>query len=186
VTPYTFHEHTHRFAAWAASTAARASTKCRFTVADGTSILKESNLYKVIDNPDQLPSVKSFDETHKIWRDEIIIIAKKTELNFSHGVAAKLINCYLKAAFANAITTSHEKFKAVHPPVDRILLTALLKDPKLDFSLSFVKPPRLPSWSTFSSDQYEEVISQIKRVLAYDPLNPVNGLWEIEKWWEIK
>jgi len=182
--PYNIEEHIHRFAAWAASTAARASTECRFTVAVGTKIIEDSPLYQIVKDPRKLPSPEEFDEAHKEWRNEIVV--KTKYVGFTHGVAAKLINCYLKAALLNHQSSNDKKIKAMHPPVDRILLEALLKDDKLKFSLSLETGKKIPAWSKLGSNEYENIIKAIKEVLEYDVKFPRKGLWEIEKWWEIK
>jgi hypothetical protein len=182
--PYSIHEHTHRFAAWAASTAARASAECRFTVSVGTAILEDSPLYEVISNPDLLPDPIDFDASHRRWRRDIIRISGA--LDFTDGVAAKLINCYLKAALINPNTVQNPKIKAIHPPVDRILLKNLIKDSSLKFCAKHGISKKVPAWSKLKSDEYENIIEGIKEVLEYDVTFPRRGLWEIERWWMIK
>ena len=91
---YNIHEHRHRFAAWCAATAARASRrKCTFTVKMGKSLIEDCGLSTCVDSWSKLPEALDFDEWHKKMRCCLI---HKADLNsilgFSHGVAAKLIN----------------------------------------------------------------------------------------------
>jgi hypothetical protein len=95
---YSITEHKHRFAAWAAGSAASV-IGCRFKVEDGEKIIKESGLMNVAMNIDNLPDPREFDLSHREWRKNAIQIAKTLNLSFTHGVAAKLINIYLKSVY---------------------------------------------------------------------------------------
>ena len=181
---YDIGEHVHRFAAWAASTAARASTGCRFTVSAGTKIIEDSPLYEIVKDPSKLPPPEDFDVAHREWRNGIV---KKTKLfGLTHGVAAKLINCYLKASLINHQSSVDKKIKAIHPPVDRILLEALIKNDNLQFGKVLGTGNKIPAWSKLDSNAYENIIEAIKDILNYNTKKPSKGLWEIEEWWELK
>ena len=53
--------------------------------------------------PDNLPTPDCIDLSHKEWREKAILSAKRMNLiGFGHGIAAKLINVYLKGAFVCA------------------------------------------------------------------------------------
>jgi hypothetical protein len=66
--------------------------------------------------------------------------------------------------------------KAIHPPIDSILLDELYKQNvgNLRDEWNLVRKIR---WSKLNSDQYERVINAIKRVV------PNGGLWRIEQYW---
>ena len=89
----------HRFAAWAAATAARVSPKCRFKAGDGVAILEGLGFGPGYGKPDKLPLPSRFDNQHRKWRVKAIKLAKARRIGMSHGVAAKLINFYLKSRF---------------------------------------------------------------------------------------
>src|SRR5271167_3585902 len=93
---YSIHEHKHRFSAWAASRAASVKN-CRFSVENGKEIIECAGLQQLLVGPEFLPEPQKVDATHFDWRVAIISAAKGKRLKFSHGVAAKLINVYLKA-----------------------------------------------------------------------------------------
>ena len=123
---YSIERHRHIFSSWAASRAASV-LGCRFKVVIGKEVLEKSGLMVVAENIKNLPSPKKFDDTHKKWREEVIKQAGYHDLTFSHGVAAKLINVYLKSVYLCGSNSEDPKVKAIHPPVDRLLLDELYK-----------------------------------------------------------
>ena len=62
------------------------------------------------------------DEEHRRWRAVVKKAAKFEGLNFTHGVAAKLINVYLKSRFVCGGHHAHKRVHNLHPPIDAILL----------------------------------------------------------------
>jgi hypothetical protein len=89
---YTIEEHKHRFAAWAASSAASVNKNCRFSVQDGKRILEAAGMNRLIESPERLPSPQNVDDEHRRWRGAVIAAAQAREIGFTDGVAAKLIN----------------------------------------------------------------------------------------------
>ena len=74
---YNIESHIHLFSSWAASRATSVKNN-RFKVAVGQKILNKSAIKNIILNPDLLPnSENKFDETHRIWRKDIIKYAKE-------------------------------------------------------------------------------------------------------------
>jgi hypothetical protein len=184
---YSIDIHIHRFAAWAASRAVMSGMRkkgMRFDVPTGTSLLEKSGVTGLVIGQKALPDPKRFDKVHREWRK--IIIDEAKILDFSDGLAAKLINCYLKAALIYPHTAQNPKIKAIHPPVDRILLENLINDSKLKFGVNRGIGKKVPAWSKLGSDDYENIMEAIKEVLEYDVKSPRKGLWEIEKWWKIE
>ncbi|RZJ88065.1 MAG: hypothetical protein EOO20_14560 [Chryseobacterium sp.] len=121
---YLFEEHSHNFGVW---TAARAVSR-NFTStlyiknAIDCSGLKEfvaSN--KVVDQ-------ECFNNLHKVWANRIIASLNVAHAKgVSYGRAAKVIAIYLKTTVVLVQRGDSEKSRVIHPPVDRILLRALLK-----------------------------------------------------------
>lgn len=97
--------------------------------------------------------------------------------DFSHGVAAKLINTYLKVRFVCGGHHADLRTSALHPPIDRLLLGNLAK---VDFGGQGAQWRRFlnQAWSTYDSDTYEQVIALIRQTLAPDA-----PLWIIEEHW---
>ena len=175
--PYTIDIHHHRFASWAAATAARASKLCRFSVKQGFQIIDAIGFGPDFSSPNNLPQPSNFDEIHKTWRKKAIAEAKTLKLkSFTHGVAAKLINCYLKARFVCGRYSNNQNIQSIHPPIDRVLLESL---ERIDFGGQKVKWRSLKSkgWSNFNSEDYEDVIKSIKKSLNH------KNLWKIEEFW---
>lgn len=174
--PYTIEEHKHRYAAWAASRAASTKT-CRFEVQIGKEIIEEIGLKALISSPRNLPDSEHIDLAHKIWREKAIKAAENRGLEgFSHGIAAKLINVYLKGAFVCGGHESHPNVAALHPPIDSLLLDELYFNNvgglKGEWSLA-----RKHRWSKFDSAQYEKVIQSIRKAMPNTPL------WQVEAYW---
>lgn len=168
---YTFEEHRHRFAAWSASTAASVFG-CRFTVMQGRKIL-EAVRFPALAELNALPSPEEFDTMHRLWRRAVIEAAGPIEM--SHGVAAKLINCYLKITVVladQARAVSDLRIGAIHPPIDSLLLEAAWrKYPEHRATLTAAP------WSRFTSDQYEAVVGALREIAADQPFWTIEDLW---------
>jgi hypothetical protein len=95
----------------------------------------------------------------------------------SHGVAAKLINCYLKCRFTCGPHFEDERVQALHPPIDRTLLKELRKADiggrKNDWAAAEQK-----AWSKYESEDYEGVIDLMRATLGG------SLLWRIEQYWK--
>ncbi|WOG30124.1 hypothetical protein [Endozoicomonas sp. 8E] len=174
---YSIEEHKHRFAAWAAGRAATVNG-CRFKVEDGKRILESSGMNEVAKSIDNLPSANEFDKAHREWREKVINSAKELNLNFTHGVAAKLINIYLKSVYVCGDNHNDSKVKAIHPPIDSVLLDDLYKQ-DIGSQKSEWQKARKARWSKLTSNEYESVIAAVKKSV------PANcGLWQIEEYWQ--
>ena len=166
----------HQFAAWAAGTAGRASPKCRFKVSQAREILEALGFGPAYGNPDKLPHPAKFDEKHREWRNQAILEAKKRRIRMSHGVAAKLINVYLKSRFICGGHADHPRVAALHPPIDSILLHALAKADYGNLGPTWRLLAR-KRWSTFDSGTYE---------VANGALKAAGKPWMAEKFWIIE
>lgn len=171
---YSIDMHKHRLSAWAASRAASASPECRFKVKQGFGILEGAGF----DSSFQLINIHSpeeVDRSHKKWRVEVIKQADKQGLDFTHGIAAKLINCYLKTRFVCG-GLEEENTTYIHPPIDSLLLKALRKNNVGELKPSWKKFEDA-RWSKFDSEMYQNAIDTIRLVMKHEPL------WKIERYW---
>jgi hypothetical protein len=167
--------HSHRFSAWAASRAASVN-ECRFKVKQGREILEGCGFNESFSNPDYLPDPPSVDEEHRKWRRKATELAAAKGLSFTDGVAAKLINCYLKARFVCAGYSDHRKVAALHPPIDKLLLEELGAQNFGGNQKTWRRFSR-DGWSKLNSDDYEKIISLIRQNLNGQPM------WAIEEHW---
>ena len=172
---YSIAEHTHRFAAWAAGRAASVSG-CRFTARKAQKILEAAGLNRVLAEAQRLPSPGRVDAVHRGWRRKVIAAAAAEGRRFTHGVAAKLINVYMKAGFVCGGRHQHRHVRALHPPIDSVLLDELARNNfgGLRAKWNAAKKAR---WSKFKSNQYEALIRHIRRALKG------SALWKIEEHW---
>ncbi|MCZ7558528.1 MAG: hypothetical protein M5R41_19240 [Bacteroidia bacterium] len=177
--PFTIEQHKHRHAAWAASTAARASKLCRFSVEKGIAILDACGFDSRFASPDQLPADVNIDKTHRKWRETAVAAACDIGVEgFTHGVAAKLINCYLNTRFVCGGHHEHKRVMCLHPPIDDLVLKALA-DKDFGGQAKQWRILRSKRWSKFDSDTYQDVIDLLRHSLpAGEPL------WKIEEYWQ--
>lgn len=68
-TNYTLEEHKHRYAAWAASSAARVPFRFPLKAVDGKRFLETLGLHALVGRPERLPDPDDFDSQHSAWRD---------------------------------------------------------------------------------------------------------------------
>jgi hypothetical protein len=180
---YSIEEHKHRFAAWAAGSAASVNG-CRFKVWQAKKILEDASLREVGKSVENLPHPEHFDKKHSGWRESVISTARKysdkngNALSLTHGVAAKLINMYLKSIFVCSNKNEDPRIKAIHPPIDSVLLNTLYKK-NIGMKKTEWLVAKKVRWSNFNSTQYQRVISTIKEVLPDGA-----GLWQIEEHWQ--
>ena len=192
-------DHVFRYAAWAASTAASASQKCRFKVSKGVALLKEADLKKLAKGFHCLKEVNEFD----VWHDEKCedLTKKAKEIlndnnsgkkpRFTYGVAAKLLNCYLKTIFVTQFVGSlsakeKEKVSVIHPPIDRLLINSIKNKLRLIYADSEIEEKRkfwnskdIQSWSLYEARDYKKVIGEIKQIQK----KRNQPLWMIEAYW---
>ena len=173
---YTIEEHKHRLAAWAASRAASSSPVCRFTVKQGFAFLKAAGFDRDFATPEKLPKPKEFVKQHFEWRENIRKEGRKYKKEIFHGIAAKLINCYLKTRFVCGGHHMHPHVKCLHPPIDRLLLNGLATADE-PFAKEWA-PYRYAAWSKFDSEEYEKVIALVRKTMKDKPL------WMIEEYWK--
>lgn len=177
IVPYSIEEHRHRFAAWAASRAASVK-ECRFKVEQGKEIIESSGVMEIGKSINNLPIPEEFDEKHREWRNSVIQVAQKAQLTLTHGVAAKLINIYFKSIFVCGGQHADPRIKAIHPPIDSLLLKALYTNNVGGLRDDWQDAHKI-KWSKLSSNQYERLINYIKLVIPDDI-----GLWSIEEHWQ--
>ena len=117
----------------------------------------------------QIQSPSRVDVVYLAWRKAVIQEARKDGLEFTHGIAAKLINLYLKAKFTCGGYADHTH---VPPsPIDSLLLKA--------FNRTKQPMDRLPvHWSTFDSQTYQQVIHALRETWNNYPLWKTESLWK--------
>ncbi|MBX7133068.1 MAG: hypothetical protein K1X67_10365 [Fimbriimonadaceae bacterium] len=172
---YTIDEHRHRFAAWAASRAASVNG-CRFTVQQGKAVLERAELHRLLEGTEHLPEPDQIDAAHREWRLRVIEAANAEGLDFTHGVAAKLVNIYLKASYVCGGHHDHDRVRALHPPIDAVLLAELSEQDVGGLRREWKQAMKI-RWSNLDSDQYERIIRNLRSSLAGQPL------WQAEKYW---
>ena len=174
---YNIENHIHTYSSWAASRAASVKNN-RFTVEKGQLILSKSDIKTFINNPDKLPLAQNFDVAHLKWRNQLIELSSDVLTKpFTHGLASKMINIYLKTIIICGGHYKHPKSVAIHPPIDSVLLKKLASI-NFNGSAKFWRRSNKIAWSNFDSEQYQEVIDEIRSGLKGQ------ALWRIEEYWQ--
>ena len=85
---------------------------------------------------------------------------------------------FLKSIFVCSNHHEDPRVKAIHPPIDSLLLDALYRGNVGDRRHEWQAARRV-RWSKLDSVQYENVISAIKQTVPQG-----NGIWQIEEYWQ--
>lgn len=189
---YSYAEHRHRFAAWAAGRAASRGLKS-WKQGVPINLLEKCDVRQYADDWSRLPTTsEGFDELHRGWRAQLVTHPLsqglgKEENNFTYGRAAKFLNVYLKVMVVNAMTPAEhaslgqeslQRLSVIHPPVDGELLKNISRAHCSRISaIRIWKSASRPAWTRFDDTAYEEVI-QLLRVLADGA-----PLWTLEAYW---
>ena len=183
---YDIYEHVHRFAAWAAARAASQKGH-RFSVSIGKKIIDNVELRDKIGPITHIASnAENMDIWHKGMCERIREEAKKyitkkgKKIEISHGVAAKLINVYLKVALVT-VSSTDKNIGLLHPPIDSQVLKGLKKDEKGKNQklYEFWKIKCKRGWSKFTCEEYQAVIKKIRQNPDFE-----KQLWMVEKYFQ--
>ena len=109
-------------------------------------------------------------------------------INMTYGIAAKILNVYLKVFYLGDFDSNEKKFADfIHPPIDRLLLLELVKREGNWFKFDrepFVNMSKadsmIPNWTLINEEEYKAII---KLILEYINANDLEGLWRIEYAW---
>ena len=152
ISSYNLDLHKHTLSKWAASRAASQSKGFKFSVELGSKLLlfgkkrSQASDQEFIDYIKQIENFNSQDD-YDSWHHQTILNMtsythelkqlldkhNKSFNNYTYGIAAKILNCYLKVFFLESF--GNQKFADfIHPPVDAVLLKALRKEDKKLFN----------------------------------------------------
>lgn len=156
-------------------------------------MLKKIGLYDLVkDGAKWLPAPEDFDEKHREWCEKICKNATScgVKQDISHGIAAKLINVFIKTFMPPDIETCPNNIKAkwyaVHPPIDRKVLKKMKNKIKNKDFWSSLPGTQYPSWQQFNTKDYQGVINLIREDLRTrlkrSPGDSV-PLWKNERFW---
>jgi len=184
-------EHRFRFAAWAASTAARSARRvCTFPVSAGAQLLRMSDLKWLSLGSHWLPhSREDFDQAHHRWCEAILRRGlSEISPSFTYGIAAKLVNCYLKALFlqtkmglpfdpyADRDEIGWDRStRFLHPPIDRVLMEEAARRSDSIMKKRWKKLIRI-GWSKFSRGDYADAIRLCHEMVG-DDVAQIEACW---------
>jgi hypothetical protein len=176
---YLYQEHQHNFSAWAAARAAQRTFK-----GATVPILKKSLEYAQLDVYIQTPSKHhtnelEFDAQHTIWCNQIVKYLNENGVEApTFGLAAKLVNVYLKSSIVLSKYCDSKLASIVHPPIDDLLLKAIVADKSL--SLSIRNQCKGVRWTQFTEGSYQQLIQAFRSHELHRP-----NFWELERYWSV-
>lgn len=204
--PYDIEEHRHRFAVWTAGRAyARGGTGGGYSVANAKRLIEESGLREA-SAFSKLPAREAIDAFVHERIDAVIEASqpmtyrkdkksKPQALVVTHGRAQKLVNIYLKTVIVCSQKHDDPAVGALHPPLDRVLLKALVALPRksqpaspvsaefAEFAEAIREAKRRHgvNWTSFGKEAYEDYIRAIKLLQGESPLWAVEEHWRPER-----
>ena len=203
ISSYNLDFHKHILSKWAASRAASQSKGFKFSVELGSKLLlfgkkrSQASDQEFIDYIKQIENFNSQDD-YDSWHHQTIVNMtsytdelkqlldkhNKSFNNYTYGIAAKILNCYLKVFFLESF--GNQKFADfIHPPVDAILLKALRKEDKKLFNFknsvfTNIGVLKIPTWTRINENEYKMIIKLMKEFVSS---KNQKGLWKIESFW---
>tara|TARA_Y100000741_G_scaffold191455_1_gene145754 strand:- start:7 stop:636 length:630 start_codon:yes stop_codon:yes gene_type:complete len=203
ISSYNLDFHKHILSKWAASRAASQSKGFKFSVELGSKLLlfgkkgSQASDQEFIDYIKQIENFNSQDD-YDSWHHQTIVNMtsytdelkhlldkhNKSFNNYTYGIAAKILNCYLKVFFLESF--GNQKFADfIHPPVDAILLKALRKEDKKLFNFknsvfTNIGVLKIPTWTRINENEYKMIIKLMKEFVSS---KNQKGLWKIEFFW---
>ena len=167
--PYTFNEHLHNYAVWAA---ARAVARNFTNTANVKSAIEKTELRSLLDSNEKF-TIAGFDQFHRETARKIIAhlkyVDKGLEEKATYGRAAKIIAIYIKTAIVIRDSGMSNLARIAHPPIDRILLTnASKKHENLGLTMY--------NWTQLLEGEYFELIEKLRTI-------EFESFWEVERYW---
>lgn len=166
---YSFKDYIHDYAVW---TAARAVQRGFTSTQRIQEAIDKSELHK-FSEARKCDSIEEFNDFHRLCAKQIIEafenrgIAKAT-----YGRATKIISIYLKTSVVIPMSGQGNICQFIHPPIDRILLTNLSREHKLQKLCE-------KGWTSLNEEEYWNLYERVKREgFQFD--------WTLEKYWHPK
>lgn len=168
---YSYFNHLHNYAIW---TAARAAQRGFTTTKNIQAAINSTYLEKLLEGEISISDKEEFDRFHvtccKQIMDKLKNLLRDNSYKVTYGRAAKIVNIYIKTAIVIPNPESNLSF-IVHPPIDRILLSNLIKFKSFQFDTI--------SWTQFTENDYFDVIRK-QRERGY---GEAIAFWKIEAYW---
>lgn len=176
--PYDHFEHRHRFAVWAAASAAQRGLTSSANLIDA---IENSGIRAFLENRRSLDTGhRAFERQHRIWCSSIVnFLREDRDIEAaSFGRAAKLVAVYLKAMIVNGPYGGSSLARVAHPPIDRLLLQAISRCDEVNSRHK--RAWRATAWTQLDEAGYYELMNQLRGVLSDDA-----PLWMLEEHWIV-
>lgn len=174
---YTVEKHRHRFAAWAAARAAQRGWLPSDRLIAALEVSGAPNAVR--QEPSQWPATPvEVDAAHRRWAAALLDqLGGSSDAN-TYGRAAKLLAIYLKIT---VVLAGHEQTafgRALHPPIDALLLRSLAGDDR--FAPKVRALWRGTRWTQLDESRYFQLIESLRAAGLAQP-----AFWAIESYWQV-
>lgn len=176
MTGYGIGEHRHRFAVWAAARASQRRASGLSTSALLRAFERTPLPALVSAGPASWPATATaVDNLHRETCRDFLTALDEAQVQSSYGRAAKFVAIYLKAMVVNAGFAETPFGRLAHPPIDRLLLTALRRDRALPLA---ERRAWATNWTDLDEGAYFALIDSLRRAGLDQP-----AFWTIERYW---
>jgi hypothetical protein len=173
--PYTFFDHRHKFAVWAAARATQrgwkgATTKIIKDALENCGVRQFTS--KASSRNTRL---KKFERLYREWCKKICSFLKKRHVQgVTYGRAAKIVAIYLKSMLILSGSEYSPLARVAHPPVDATLLENLPSEIKAKL------PENVKRWTKLKeNDYYDGLIKPPRAFLGRDEPS-----WKLEEYFD--
>ena len=160
---YTFNQHLHNYALWAASRSVQRGFVSTLKISNA---IEKSGLREFVESYNGVGK-----EEFKVFHSKCAVkIMNALKENYcTYGIAAKIIAIYLKTTLI--IYNKGQNCDNIHPPLDKILLTNFLKCNK-------IKEYTYKPWTKLNYKEYWKLTALIEKYNG-----KVN--WRLEQYWKL-
>jgi len=177
---FRYEKYRHDFASWSAARAAQRGFEGA-TVGVLKQAIEAVGLDVFVNTASNYEMTEAaFDVQHQQWCTEILaFLLAKNVVKATYGLAAKLVNVYLKSAVILGERGKSQLASVIHPPIDGLLLKDIAKNGEEDgISPELRKLCADSRWTTFNEDAYTGLIAALKVEKLHEP-----HFWMLERYW---
>ncbi|MDQ6995340.1 MAG: hypothetical protein Q9M18_07070 [Mariprofundaceae bacterium] len=179
---FTYEQYRHDFASWSAARAAQRGFEGA-TVGVLKQAIEDVGLDVFVNTASNYEMTEAaFDVQHQQWCTKIrAFLLAKDVVKATYGLAAKLVNVYLKSAVILGERGKSQLASVIHPPIDGLLLKAIAKNGKKDGISPELRKLCVDSrWTRFDGNAYRGLIVAMKAEKLHKP-----HFWMLERYWPV-
>jgi len=176
---YSYFEHRHKFAAWAAARAVQRGW-AGIKTADIVDAVEHAGLLEFLQKPESWPQdAGSFDSLHRHWCCRLAECLRPLNAEATtFGRLAKVVAVYLKSMVVVGPDWASRLARIIHPPIDRLVLGGIASDSNLNARIR--SACRNCNWTELNENGYYELINELRASGMDQP-----AFWMLERYWVL-